>query len=74
MLILSRKSNESVVVGGPDGLHRLLKVTVLDIRGGRVKLGFEVDSDVPVHRSEIWQRIGGLAQSREDASALAPSA
>ena len=33
MLVLSRKSQESVVVGGTDGLHRLLKVTVLDIRG-----------------------------------------
>ena len=33
MLVLSRKNRESVVVGGADGLHRLLKVTVLDIRG-----------------------------------------
>ncbi len=73
MLVLSRKNRESVVVGGPDGLHRLLKVTVLDIRGGRVKLGFEVDADVPVHRWEVWQRIGGLAQSREDESALVES-
>ena len=34
MLVLSRKSRESVVVGGADGFHRLLKVTVL---GGVVK-------------------------------------
>ncbi len=52
MLVLSRKNRESVVIGGDDGLHRLLKVTVLDIRGADVKLGFEVDPDVPVHRSE----------------------
>ena len=51
MLVLSRKSRESVVIGGSDGLHRLLKVTVLDIRGTNVKLGFEADPDVPVHRS-----------------------
>ena len=57
MLVLSRKSRESVVVGGADGLHRLLRVTVLDIRGANVKLGFEVDADVPVHRSEVWERI-----------------
>jgi carbon storage regulator len=57
MLVLSRKSQESVVVGGTDGLHRLLKVTVLGIRGSHVKLGFEVDTDVPVHRSEVWERI-----------------
>ena len=44
MLVLSRKSQESVVVGGADGFHRLLKVTVLGIRGANVKLGFEVDA------------------------------
>ena len=57
MLVLSRKMQESVIVGGDDGLHRLLKVTVLDIHGSRVKLGFEVDNDVPVHRSEVWEQI-----------------
>lgn len=57
MLVLSRKSRESVVVGGADGIHRLLKVTVLEIRGTNVKLGFEVDADVPIHRSEVWERI-----------------
>ena len=57
MLVLSRKNRESVVVGGSDGFGRLLKVTVLDIRGGQVRLGFEVDRDVPVHRSEVWERI-----------------
>ena len=55
MLVLSRKNRESVVVGGADGFHRLLKVTVLDIRGTNVKLGFEVDTNVPVHRSEICE-------------------
>ena len=57
MLILSRKNRESVVVGGSDGCHRPLKVTVLQITRGKVKLGFEVDADVPVHRWEVWQRI-----------------
>ncbi len=57
MLVLSRKSRESVVVGGADGFQRLLKVTVLDIRGTNVRLGFEVDASIPVHRSEVWERI-----------------
>ena len=57
MLVLSRKSQESVVVGGADGFPSLLKVTVLGIHGTNVKLGFEVDPDVPVHRSEVWERI-----------------
>ena len=57
MLVLSRKSRESVVVGGSTGFERLLKVTVLEIVGGRVRLGFDVPLDVPVHRSEVWERI-----------------
>ena len=59
MLVLSRKSRESVLIGGSDGLHRLLKVTVLGIKGSNVKLGFEADADVPVHRSEVWERMNG---------------
>ncbi len=59
MLVLSRKNQESVVVGGADGLHRLLKVKVLEIKSGRVRLGFEVDADIPVHRLEVWERIHG---------------
>jgi carbon storage regulator CsrA len=57
MLVLSRKSREAVMVGGADGFERLLKVTVLEIRGGIVRLGFEVDAGVPVHRLEVWERI-----------------
>ena len=62
MLVLSRKNSESVVIGGSDGFHRLLKVTVLGIRGTNVRLGFEVDADVPVHRSEVWERIQAEAE------------
>ena len=63
MLVLSRKSQESVVVGGADGFHRLLKVTVLGIQGTNVKLGFEVDPSIPIHRSEVWERINGNGQA-----------
>ena len=51
MLVLSRKNRESVVIGGDDGFHRLLKVTALGIRGTNVKLGFEVDAGIPLRRS-----------------------
>ena len=61
MLVLSRKNRESVVVGGADGIHRLLRVKVLEIRGANVKLGFEVDPDVPVYRSEFWERVRAAA-------------
>jgi carbon storage regulator CsrA len=57
MLVLSRKRLESVVVGGTVGFERLLKVTVLELKGSSVRLGFEVDSSVTVHRWEVWERI-----------------
>ncbi len=72
MLVLSRKSREAVVVGGSDGFERVLKVTVLQIQGGNVKLGFEVDSAVPVHRMEVWERIqAGKSPDRPNITAAA---
>ena len=57
MLVLSRKQQESVVVGKADDAGGLLRVTVLEIKQGRVRLGFEVADDVAVHRWEVWERI-----------------
>ena len=57
MSVLSRKNRESVVVGGAIGFEPLLKVTVIAIRGGSVRLGFDVNTAVPVHRAEVWERI-----------------
>ncbi len=57
MLVFSRRHQESVVVGGTVGFESLLKVTVLEITAGKVKLGFEIDKAVPVHRWEVWERI-----------------
>jgi carbon storage regulator CsrA len=57
MLVLTRKCQETVVVGGSAGFPVILKVTVLDIKAGKVRLGFEVAADVPVHRLEVWDRI-----------------
>jgi carbon storage regulator len=62
MLVLTRKIQESVVVGGSDGFQRILKVKVLGIRGEKVRLGFDVDPEVPVHRLEVYERI--VADSR----------
>lgn len=57
MLVLTRKNQEAVVIGGTAGFERLLRVTVLDIDKGKVRLGFEVDKDIPVNRAEVWERI-----------------
>jgi len=70
MLVLSRKHQESVVVGGSGRFERLLKVTVLEIKNGRVRLGFEADASIPVHRSEVWEKIresNGASESPDNA-------
>jgi carbon storage regulator len=51
MLVLSRKRNESIVIG------HLFTVTVVEIRGDRVRLGVDAPKDVPVHRGEIEAKI-----------------
>ena len=71
MLVLTRKPQESVVVGGSDRFERLLKVTVLEIKNGKVRLGFEADADVPVHRLEVWERILANGDPRKPAEAPA---
>jgi carbon storage regulator CsrA len=63
MLVLSRKIQESIVVGGSDGCEPLLKVTVLRITGGNVRLGFEIDKAVPVHRWEVWEQMHKAASA-----------
>lgn len=57
MLVLSRRCQESVVVGGEIGGEFEFKVTVVAVKAGKVRLGFDVDPKVPVHRSEVWERM-----------------
>lgn len=51
MLVLARKRGESVVIGSE------ITVTVLEVRGDRVKLGFEAPGEVPIHRLEVHQSL-----------------
>ena len=57
MLVLTRKNRESVVVLKNEAGEPMLKITVLEIEGGRVKLGFEAEQRLPIHRQEIYERI-----------------
>jgi sRNA-binding carbon storage regulator CsrA len=41
---------------------------VLDIRGGKVVLGFDVAADVPIHRLEVWERIRASGGQRENST------
>jgi carbon storage regulator len=47
MLVLSRKKGQRILIG-PN-----IYVKVIEIRGNRVKLGFEGPDDVPIHREEV---------------------
>jgi len=57
MLVLTRKNRESVVIGRSEDLEVVLEITILEIEGGRVRLGFEADTRMPIHRREVWDRI-----------------
>lgn len=57
MLVLTRKLQESVVVGNADMTRPILSITVVEIAGGKVRLGFQADSAVQVHRLEVWRRL-----------------
>ncbi len=51
MLVLSRKQNESVIIDED------IRVVVLNVSNGCVRLGIEAPGHVPVHRNEVFQRI-----------------
>jgi len=70
MLVLSRKCKEAVVVGGANGVERILKVTVLEIEKGKVRLGFEAPEDMPVHRLEVWEKIQASVQVERPANGV----
>ena len=53
MLVLSRKKNECIVIDDK------ITITVVEIRGDKVRLGIEAPSTVPVHREEIFDAIRG---------------
>ena len=51
MLILSRKSGESIVIDGR------IKITIIRVEGEAVKVGVEAPAEVPVHRQEVYDEI-----------------
>ncbi|MBA4291861.1 carbon storage regulator [bacterium] len=51
MLVLTRKVNQSIVIG--DGVE----VVVLEVRGEQVRIGIKAPRDVAVHRKEIYEQI-----------------
>ena len=56
MLVLTRKSDQSLVVGNDTDPNGVVTVKVLSIEGNRVKLGFLMNDAVIVDRLEVWNR------------------
>lgn len=62
MLVLSRKKNESIIIDDN------IRITVVEIRGDKVRLGVDAPLTVTVHRNEVYEAI-----QRTPEAAKAPS-
>ena len=62
MLVLTRKSNQSIMIGDE------IEVSVLSVLGEKVRVGIQAPRDIPVYRKEVYLEI------RQDDAASAPSA
>ncbi len=51
MLVLSRRSGESIIIDGK------IEVKIITLKGGTVKVGIEAPREIPVHRKEIYEAI-----------------
>jgi carbon storage regulator len=51
MLVLSRQRDESIMIGDT------IVVTIVDIRGDKVRLGINAPAEIPVHRQEVYEAI-----------------
>ncbi|MGW8193925.1 MAG: carbon storage regulator CsrA [Desulforhopalus sp.] len=59
MLVLTRKKGEGIVIGDD------IKITVIDLKGGSVRIGIDAPRDKKIHRQEVYDRI---AQENRDAA------
>lgn len=58
MLVLSRKRDEKIVIGNN------IVITVVDVRGDKVRLGIEAPTEVPVHRQEVLEAVKRQADAQ----------
>jgi len=64
MLVLSRQRDETIMIGDD------IEITVVDIRGEKVRLGINAPSQVPVHRKEVYD---AMKRDKEDAGSKVES-
>jgi|TARA_B100001750_G_C15373847_1_gene528724 carbon storage regulator len=63
MLVLSRKRSESIVI------NENIVITVVEVRGDKVRLGIEAPREVPIHRSEVHDAIRTEQTAAEESDA-----
>lgn len=51
MLVLSRQRDETIIIGDS------IKITIVEVRGDKVRIGIEAPRDVSVHRQEVYEAI-----------------
>ncbi|MDD5328222.1 MAG: carbon storage regulator CsrA [Phycisphaerae bacterium] len=51
MLVLSRQKDESIMIGDD------VEITIVDVRGDKVRLGIAAPKEIPVHRKEVYEAI-----------------
>lgn len=62
MLVLSRQRDESIIIGDN------IVITIVDIRGDKVRLGINAPTEISVHRQEVYEAIQAETADREAAS------
>ena len=66
MLVLSRQRDESIIIADN------IKITIVDIRGDKVRLGIDAPKEIPVHRQEVFDAIQREKEKESAAAAPAP--
>jgi carbon storage regulator len=66
MLVLSRKKNESIII------DEKIVITVIEVRGDKVRLGIQAPREIPIHRSEVYEALARLTEqdSSEDETSI----
>lgn len=61
MLVLSRSKDESIMIGED------IEVTIVDVRGHKVRLGITAPKEIPVHRREVYEAIHRVKKDEDEA-------
>ncbi|BCR06603.1 carbon storage regulator [Desulfuromonas versatilis] len=57
MLVLTRKPGEGIIIGDN------IKITVIEVKGGGIRIGIDAPAEMKIHRQEVYDRI--LAENKE---------